>query len=356
MDGVDLRAADLCGAKLDGTVLNNAKLSGADLRSSKLFGAKLKDADLFDAKLNATEIIAADLSGADLRHARLDGTRLLDVDLSHSNMMHASLAGASLRGVDLKDSDLRRVDVAWAVWQPHNAPDPGKLGGILGLQSLRSDPSKPDLTGMELLKIALREGRHVDGERAVTRAIEGERTRLMFGRFLRDPLENSYEGVAATVRHLVWGLTTDYGFRPLMAVAAWLLVWAVFVPVYFVHLWSRDRILNQRMQIVRRRRSGSLISDRDGRSWAVASEDAIEPIVPADVLAALRIAGNFSMTSALRVGVGPVNLGEWVTRLSRDETETTAVGTMRVVAGLQSLLATGVAAIWAISAFGRPFE
>jgi len=56
------------------------------------------------------------------------------------------------------------------------------------------------------------------------------------------------------------------------------------------------------------------------------------------------------------VGVGDVNLGEWLARLRSSELDIGPLGWLRVVAGIQSLLSTLILAIWAICMFGHPFE
>lgn len=70
-------------------VKNNISLQGADLLASVLYGAKLRYADLRGADLREADLYNADLFGADLRSA----------DLSGSNLCEAHLSGAYLSNV-----------------------------------------------------------------------------------------------------------------------------------------------------------------------------------------------------------------------------------------------------------------
>jgi hypothetical protein len=63
-----------------------------------------------------------------------------------------------------------------------------------------------------------------------------------------------------------------------------------------------------------------------------------------------------SLSSGLRVGFGPVNLGEWLDRLRPDDAEIVAIGWLRTATGVQSLISTILVAMWALSFFSTPFD
>jgi|GEM_PF-609131 len=106
---IDLRGADLRGAKLSEATLFAADLRGVDLRGANLFtadlrgadlgGANLFTADLSGAKLSGVNLCGTDLSGADLRRANLS-----QANLSQANLSQANLSGATLDGANLGDA------------------------------------------------------------------------------------------------------------------------------------------------------------------------------------------------------------------------------------------------------------
>jgi hypothetical protein len=59
--------------------------------------------------------------------------------------------------------------------------------------------------------------------------------------------------------------------------------------------------------------------------------------------------------SAFHIGFRELNVGNWISRLQAREYALQAVGWVRVVAGVQSLLSVYLLAIWALTYFGRPF-
>jgi hypothetical protein len=64
----------------------------------------------------------------------------------------------------------------------------------------------------------------------------------------------------------------------------------------------------------------------------------------------------FSVLSAFHLGFRELNVGNWLARVQVREYGLQAVGWVRVVAGLQSLLSVYLLAIWALTYFGRPFQ
>ena len=97
----DLHGADLRNSILEDSNLQGAILWGAILEDSNLQGAILRGADLRQSDLRSTG-----LQGAILDDSALQGAILRNSDLRHSD----------LRGADLRQSDLRGVDIDYASW------------------------------------------------------------------------------------------------------------------------------------------------------------------------------------------------------------------------------------------------
>jgi uncharacterized protein YjbI with pentapeptide repeats len=93
LENADLRKANLKGANLrasdlDESDLSNVNLSGADLERAKLYNANLSNsiltgANLQFAKMRGANLSKADLSGANLRWARLQDVKLNDAILTN---------------------------------------------------------------------------------------------------------------------------------------------------------------------------------------------------------------------------------------------------------------------------------
>ena len=115
LEGAQLAGARMTDVHLDGAMLNQANLrgailAGASLRHVSLFGARMQDAllnqaDLHNASLWDARLPRACVYDADLTKARLNGARLHEAVLAGSD-----LSGAILDGADLTDTDLTSTD------------------------------------------------------------------------------------------------------------------------------------------------------------------------------------------------------------------------------------------------------
>lgn len=139
LSDANLTNAKLAGADLNGASLENANLAGAslddvDLRETILDGALLerahmakvnlsgirpgtlrfREADLTGADLTGTTLDEADLHGAVLDEANLKGTTLSSADLSQASLKGAKLEGTTLAGADLEGADLSRAQIVGA--------------------------------------------------------------------------------------------------------------------------------------------------------------------------------------------------------------------------------------------------
>jgi uncharacterized protein YjbI with pentapeptide repeats len=124
----ELSGADLHGTLLDEANLNWANLAGANLDEANLFnanliGVNLRRANLRRASLSRANLFQAKLSGADLSQATLAGATLYEANLSRANLRGADLFGASLIEADLSGVDLTKADLSRAILVETNLVD-----------------------------------------------------------------------------------------------------------------------------------------------------------------------------------------------------------------------------------------
>jgi uncharacterized protein YjbI with pentapeptide repeats len=106
LQGASLQGASLQRAQLQGATLADAMLQGARLYRTHLAGASLKRADLTGALLDYAELQGATLEGAAIRGATLVGTQLQGASLNSANLAASVLDYAQLQGVLLDPSDV----------------------------------------------------------------------------------------------------------------------------------------------------------------------------------------------------------------------------------------------------------
>jgi hypothetical protein len=121
-------ATGLAGAKMYGTVLDDAWLIGANLEGAVLWNASLDRVHLESADIQSAQFHHASLVGADLREAsaqgadfgpdgpqdrptNMRGADLRSADLSHAVFRYADLRGASLSNANLTDADFSNAQV-----------------------------------------------------------------------------------------------------------------------------------------------------------------------------------------------------------------------------------------------------
>lgn len=154
---VNLKDADLSGAKLNGTNLDETKLRKADLSRANLSETSLVRADLsatnlsqaflnrakmFETSLYHANLHRAALNRAILREANLEQAVLQEAELRSANLTEASLYRADLRDADLRRADLRGADLTGGV----------RLQGadLSGADLRRANLTAADLTGTDL--------------------------------------------------------------------------------------------------------------------------------------------------------------------------------------------------------------
>ncbi len=106
---IDLRGADLSGARMERVDLAGARMEGADLR-----GARLEGADLSRAWMQGADLSGARLEVANLLLARLERVKLIDARLEGADLILTRLEEADLAFARMEGSDLRYARIEWA--------------------------------------------------------------------------------------------------------------------------------------------------------------------------------------------------------------------------------------------------
>lgn len=113
--GASLIRADLRGARLKGANLSLANLTQADLRAGRI---AISDEDTKFAvlrhKVAAGQLDGANVSGAVLDRSRLDDVSAAAADFSECSMRGAKLVGANLKNASLRGAMIDNVDVRGA--------------------------------------------------------------------------------------------------------------------------------------------------------------------------------------------------------------------------------------------------
>jgi uncharacterized protein YjbI with pentapeptide repeats len=150
--GVDLRAAELTGANLQGISLARADLEGAVLTQANLEGIQLMGANLQGVNFSQANLSRSVLVHTRLQKANLSGAQLCQANLYHVyaqgvNAHEANLAGANLSyGVFehavLTKACLREVNLSWSCLRAAN---------VSGADLLLANVSNCDLTESSLV-------------------------------------------------------------------------------------------------------------------------------------------------------------------------------------------------------------
>jgi hypothetical protein len=339
----NLRYRNLKGAVLHWANFNGADLSSADLTNAKLRYAELKGAILINAQLSGADLSWAKLNRANLKLATLDGASLSFADLTGARLVHTSVTGARLSWANLTN----------AFYSPRSQPPDSHVAGIRGLETVVF-PFNEESGVVQIRDLAQRAGLR-DLERKATFAIEyGKTLYSLIQGLYGSSLEHGHYGVVESLfRMVAFDLTTGYGLYPGRALMIIAVVWLLLSGIYFlpIHLkpkasstggvyqvWQRDRI------------------EVKGAAVTLSNPAKVNRLQRDDRLAAFGYAVYFSLLSAFHIGWRDLNVGTWIARIQPREYALRAVGWVRVVSGIQSLLSVYLIALWALTYFGRPFQ
>jgi uncharacterized protein YjbI with pentapeptide repeats len=361
MPYANLSGANLYEANLSRAWLHEANLSGADLFMANLSGAKIDKANLSRARLSSANLNRAYIREADLSQARLNGANLSRANLGKSNLSGANLFTANLSGAILNRADLSgavlkgaNLSDAWFEPKPGSVSDVSLLLQIKGLPSLRYLNSSHGLVELRetYKKAGLREE-----EQQVTFALNHTRRERLWkkGGFL-GKLESLFNLVC-----FEW--PCQYGMNPGRPLKILGLGLFLFTPFYLLALRSRSRETGIWLVLPPDRiiSGGSKV-----RPFKLTGHTPFRPLplwrwgrVKARVrrgLRRVRLAFYFSLLSAFNLGWRELNVGNWISRIQKNEYTLRATGWPRTVAGIQSLLSVYLLALWVLTYFGRPFD
>lgn len=373
---VDLRRANLSGAKLSDAKLSGADLFRANLSSAVMFGANLSGAMLGEANLSGAILRGANLPGANLARANLSAARLGSANLSGAvlsranlsgaNLSGANLTGANLDGADLSEANLTNarfkgthfeeglvngarleyINLTEASYAPASAPPNSYVAGIKGLSTVTFPPGQE--TGLVQLRDLLQKAGLRDLEREATFAIERGKTQHSIDDWKKNPTGTA-EGI---FRYVAFDLTTAYGLRPSRALLLIAALWLVLTPIYAWPIWQTKR------------------PPVAGSVYRIWPKDRVEiredkPTLdnPAQVerlhrrgLAAIGWSAYLSLLSAFQIGYREFSVGSWLSRAQPRSFALESTGWVRTVSGIQSLLSVYLLAMWLLTYFGRPFQ
>jgi hypothetical protein len=327
-------------------VLCNADLAKVDLRGKNLAGADLREANL---------------AGAALQFANLAGAILHWANLTNTVLASANLTGADLQMATIADAQLDFANLTGTTYAPKGVPN-SYVEGIIGLKTVVLPPYYDGREGVnvsalvqlrELLKAAgLR-----DPEREATYAIERNKTRHLL--FAEQPpqLEEDDQSWVRTIRWRVEGIfrlaffdwPVAYGLHPGRALL--ILLGSICFPFAAIYAGALTRSTGGIYRV--------WPADRLEREFGVvklAGKAEVEPLLPWGFWATLGNALQFSLLSAFHLGWRELNVGSWIARVQAREYTLRAIGWVRVVSGIQSLLSVYLLAMWALTYFGRPFQ
>ncbi|NKK62564.1 hypothetical protein GFL88_03265 [Rhizobium leguminosarum bv. viciae] len=307
LKGSDLREAKFIGSKLHGANFERSRLDLADLSCASGDNVSFESADLFGSKLVNASLVGSKLSQAKLGGSDLSGALLTNADLSAADMRRVDLSSAVLVNTALKDARFADAIVSNAVWQPRDEPDVKTMGSVVGLQSLelsaRSDPG-----AMTRLVKSLREAGLEDRAKEVAHAREIVLTKIDFEKWRTDGDVSS--AIMGGFRWIV-GALTNYGLSLGRGIAILIGVILFFVPIYFI--WGFSPAYDRPTGLVRTIPAGTLVpgSGQD----TVTTDAKIERLTCSTPISRIGWSAWFSFTSTLRLGVGQVNLLEWLEKV-----------------------------------------
>ena len=333
------------------------------LEYPKLWSGKLKDgrvitwADLdrilqahdFWLKSNGKEGKRADLSLAMLKEADLRGA-----DLREAFLIGANLSGADLYKADLSGAKLSGAKLSGAFFDPKpgTASDVTLLVNIRGLTSLRYKNSPH---GLVELREAYKKAGMREQERELTYALNHTRREKLWGKGFLGKVESLFNLVC-----FEW--PCQYGMNPGRPLEILGLGLFVFTFPYLLALRSRDRDAGIWLVRPPERIIGG---GKKVRPFKLTGHTPFRPLPPrrwARVktrlrrgLRRVRLAFYFSLLSAFNLGWRELNVGNWISRIQKNEYTLRATGWVRSMAGVQSLLSVYLLALWVLTYFGRPF-
>jgi hypothetical protein len=156
---INLRWADLDGARLDGARLDGARLDGASLVRASLDGARLDGARLDGARLDGASLDGARLVRASLDGASLDGARLDGANLKPIQDDFDAVLLAAVSEMDGLEKALFSGQVDGSTYSGPCACLVGTIAKVRGCDYRKLDGLTPDASRpIETFFLAIRKG------------------------------------------------------------------------------------------------------------------------------------------------------------------------------------------------------
>jgi len=347
MSATFLNNADLSGAQLFETTFlvlaENVNLSGALIMNSKI-GGILKKANLSGTKFSSADLTSAVLTEADLSGALISGSNFTSVFLGGANLSKTIVFDG-----DWTDANLRLTDVRGLRFEPSKNPDTRAVSGAINLEFI-TYANSPD--AVTLLRNSLRESGFDDAQRKITYALKNRQNEL------RRENGGVFKLLYYYLNLVFFDWTVRYGMQPERALVIMVYLWLIFAVIYdlFIHFPGRSGIF--------------LVKNRVRKSLSLTSAIRLHPRVIPPTKNKLkyvwlcflsewrifRISLFFSATSALHLGYGGLDFGEWLRMLTKREYQLKPKHWSRSISGLQSLTSLYLLALWVLTEFGNPFD
>jgi len=347
MSATFLNNADLSGAQLFETTFlglaENVNLSNASITRSKISGI-LKKANLSGANISNTDLTSANLAEADL-----SGALIFDSNFTNVLLGAANLSKAIVFGGDWTDANLLQADVRGLRFEPSKNPDTRYVAGAKNLEFIAYGTSPDAVT---LLRNNLRESGFDEAQRKITYALKHRQNEL------RKENGGAFKLLYYYLNLIFFDWTVRYGMQPERALIIMIYLWLIFAVIYvlFIHFPGRSGIF--------------LVKNRVRKNVELTSAIRVRPrVIPptknkwkyawAWLLSewrVFRISLFFSATSALHLGYGGLDFGEWLRMLTKREYQLKPKHWSRSISGLQSLTSLYLLALWVLTEFGNPFD
>ena len=402
--------ADLSGANLMYADLPESHLEYADLSGAQLFMVNFAGADLYHAKLDhvssptclvGADLRFADFTGADLSVVNMTGARLdyailtgkanlssallRSADLSNANLNGANLEFADLTDAHLKDTELQNADLRFAkLWntdfEPKTLPSVSTIARSDGLRTLRWETQFGESRSPSLPYRGNRPPEPGASETGAEALSDNPYPILDLRKLLHDAGYRTSElevnlayqrGVQSSWQMVLFDWTCEWGAnwkRPigitvllglLCAMVYWYLI--RFTRRNFLFLIAKDADREKRVRSPNHHTRPAWLPGE----VMLATASRVKQV--SQVVRALWIrtrwelrvgstAGLFSAMSVLNLGIQGLDVGRWIRLVQRREFDLQARGTIRVIAGIQSVLSFLLLALAALSYFGQPFE
>jgi uncharacterized protein YjbI with pentapeptide repeats len=367
LEGVTLTGAQLEGVILAGSNLTNAELGFARLNNQGTLEPGdptaylpappiMLTASIIDQNGHIVSTMQPVPGATNLSRAFLTKVIFTGADLSDAILSKAILSGADLTRADLHGADLSGADLTAAILDGSDMSDANLDGTIFEPASISPVTSIENAKNLDLLTfrsnpdllIQIRQRFEQEGltaqAREITYAINQRQTQL-------DPRTERWFRIVA------FDLTCRYGMdpgRPLRIIAS---LWVIFFLSYIVLLhWKRCFRVRITRYYWRRDKT------REFAMWSppppfqmTSKKKSVKTWLRFERRAALSMMF-FSLANAFNLGYREFNIGQWLRMLTKRQYDVKAVGWVRSLAGLQSLVSIYLFALWILTYFGHPFD